>query len=65
LTKNELSYQRNSSTYTLEISNVSHSIDLLHSMKENIRFYEVTKGSMDDVFLNVVGEKLYTNGGIS
>lgn len=60
-----LSYQKNSSTYTLEIASVPHSIDFLYNVKENIRFYEVIKGSMDDVFLNVVGEKLYSNGGIS
>jgi multidrug/hemolysin transport system ATP-binding protein len=65
LNNHSLAYQKNSTIYILEIASVPHSIDFLYSVKENIRFYEVIKGSMDDVFLNVVGEKLYSNGGIS
>lgn len=64
LKSHTLSYRKNRSTYIIEISSVPDSIDFLYSTKENIRFYEVIKGSMDDVFLNVVGEKLYSNGGV-
>ena len=45
-------------TYIIEIDAAADSIDLLFGLKDNIRFYEVIKGSMDDVFLNVVGEKI-------
>ena len=45
-------------TYIIEIDDAVDSINLLYELKDNIRFYEVIKGSMDDVFLNVVGEKI-------
>ncbi|MCL1808010.1 MAG: ABC transporter ATP-binding protein [Oscillospiraceae bacterium] len=45
-------------TYTIRINDTADSIELLYKLKDNIRFYEMLKGSMDDVFLNVVGEKL-------
>jgi hypothetical protein len=37
-------------------------IDLLSLFKENVRFFEARKGSMDDVFLNAVGEGLEEGG---
>ncbi|MDR1928329.1 MAG: ABC transporter ATP-binding protein [Oscillospiraceae bacterium] len=49
---------RRADTYAIQISSAAASIDLLHRLKENIRFYEVRKGSMDDVFLNVIGSPL-------
>ena len=48
-------------TYIVEMSDTAYSIDLLYKLKDNIRFYEVVKGSMDDVFLSVVGEKITGN----
>ena len=44
--------------FVVEIPDAANSIDLLFMLKENIRFYEMIKGSMDDVFLKVVGETL-------
>jgi len=49
-------WQKTADTYTVRISGTDDSIELLYRQKENIRFYEVINGSMDDVFLNVVGE---------
>lgn len=54
--------QKTADTYTIKINNAIDSIDLLYKLKDNIRFYEVIKGSMDDVFLSVVGEKLTSSG---
>lgn len=48
--------KKTADTYTVEIDDTANSIDLLYELKDNIRFYEVIKGSMDDVFLRVVGE---------
>ena len=56
-------WQRTADTYTVRIDGAAASIDLLVKLKDNIRFYEVIKGSMDDVFLNVVGKVLGTDGG--
>ena len=44
--------------FVVEVSDATSSIDLLCLLKGNIRFYEMIKGSMDDVFLKVVGETL-------
>ena len=53
---------RTADTYTLRIDNTAQSIELLHELRENIRFYEVIKGTMDDVFLTVVGETMTSEG---
>ena len=44
--------------YEIRIKNTIDSIEILSKLKNNILFYEVLKGSMDDVFLNVVGENI-------
>lgn len=54
--------QKTADTYVIKINDAGGSIDLLHKLKENVRFYEVIKGSMDDVFLSVVGERLIDGG---
>ena len=45
--------------YIVEVADAASSIELLGKLKENIRFYEMIKGSMDDVFLKVVGSALH------
>jgi len=49
-------WHKTADTYTVRIGSAADSIDLLCSLKDNIRFYEAINGSMDDVFLNVVGK---------
>ena len=56
LDKLKIERQKISDTYTIKINDTVESIDFLWKSKESIRYYEVIKGSMDDVFLNVVGE---------
>lgn len=56
-----IKWHRTADTYTVKINNAADSIELLYRLKDHIRFYEVIKGSMDDVFLTVVGEKLNEN----
>jgi len=51
-------FEKTSDTYLLRMENTEQSIDLLYALKDNIRFYEVKMGSMDDVFLNAVGENI-------
>ena len=57
-----LVWHRAADTYTVKIGSTAESIELLHRLRSNIRFYEVIKGSMDDVFLNVVGGRLGEGG---
>ncbi|MCL2088522.1 MAG: ABC transporter ATP-binding protein [Oscillospiraceae bacterium] len=44
--------------YTKEVADTGEAIDFLHQNRSNIRFFESKKGTMDDVFLNAVGERL-------
>jgi multidrug/hemolysin transport system ATP-binding protein len=51
-------FKRAADTYSVQMSGAESSIELLYALKSNIRSYEAVKGSMDDVFLNAVGEQL-------
>ena len=48
--------KKTSDTYMIALNDAQDSISLLHKLKDNILSYEVIKGSMDDVFLNIVGD---------
>ncbi|MDR1093691.1 MAG: ABC transporter ATP-binding protein [Clostridiales bacterium] len=58
LNDKRLPFEKTADAYTVRVGDARRSIDLLHSLRDNIRFYEVKKGTMDDVFLNAVGEGL-------
>ena len=51
-------FSKTSDTYIVKIQNTAESIELLYTLKNNVRYYESIKGSMDDVFLNAVGEDI-------
>jgi multidrug/hemolysin transport system ATP-binding protein len=67
LKKQKLTFSETAGTYKIKISDAKalksntraadRQIDLLYSCKDNIQYFEAIKGNMDDVFLNVVGEK--------
>lgn len=44
--------------YRLSVSSTSKATELITAYPEIFRDYEITKGKMDDVFLNVTGKKL-------
>ena len=52
------SFEKTTDTYMIKMDSTSQSIDLLYSLRDNVRYYEAVKGSMDDVFLNAVGENI-------
>ena len=56
--KLSLCVKKTADTYVIEVSDAKTSIGILGKLKDNIRFYEMIKGSMDDVFLNIVGESI-------
>jgi multidrug/hemolysin transport system ATP-binding protein len=62
LSESGIQFNKTADTYTVRVNDTAQSIELLYRLKENIRFYEVINGSMDDVFLNVVG-RLPTESG--
>jgi multidrug/hemolysin transport system ATP-binding protein len=51
-----VSWDKTADTYMVKVIDTAQSIDFLCRLKDNIRFYEAINGSMDDVFLSVVGE---------
>lgn len=58
LVKQNIPYKKTADNYVIRIDDTAKSIDILSALKNDIRFYEVKKGSMDDVFLTVVGESI-------
>jgi multidrug/hemolysin transport system ATP-binding protein len=57
LKNKKLDYVKTADTYKIKIADTKASIRLLYDNKDDIKFYEAIKGDMDDVFLNVVGER--------
>lgn len=53
-----LQFKKTADNYIIRIDDTEQSIEILNALKKDIRFYEVKKGSMDDVFLTVVGESI-------
>ena len=58
LTERGFEFERITDTYMIKIRSAANSIELLHDLKDNVRYYEAVRGSMDDVFLNAVGEDI-------
>lgn len=58
LSVNNLSYDLIGGAYVVKIESTIHALDILNMHKSNIESFEVQKGNMDDVFLNVIGENL-------
>jgi multidrug/hemolysin transport system ATP-binding protein len=58
LTERGAAFECTADTYSVKMSGAESSIELLYALKSNIRSYEAVKGSMDDVFLNAVGERV-------
>jgi multidrug/hemolysin transport system ATP-binding protein len=58
LASRQLSFTKTADTYEVPIESAESSIELLYEIRENVRFYEAIKGSIDDVFLNVIGEEI-------
>ncbi len=48
-------YEKIADQYVIPVEDPKDSIALINRFKENIKQYEVMMGSMDDVFINVVG----------
>src|SRR5690606_12460851 len=54
LKNNNRFYKIVSDQYYVEISSTQDTLDLIIEIKENIKTFEVVKGTLDDVFIHVV-----------
>ncbi len=54
LKKNNINYKKVSDQYVINIENDSNALTILTENKDNIKRFEFVKGTMDDVFLNVI-----------
>lgn len=50
-------YKKVADQYLIEIKDTEDTLNLILDLKANIHSFEVIKGTMDDVFINVVGEQ--------
>ncbi|MDR2538845.1 MAG: ABC transporter ATP-binding protein [Bifidobacteriaceae bacterium] len=51
-------YTKVADTYHVPVDNTEQAITILKLVHSNLRFFEATRGDMDDVFLNAVGEQI-------
>ena len=57
LNKTSRIFSKVADQYYVEISETQDTLDLISDIKDNIKTFEVIKGTLDDVFVNVVGEQ--------
>ena len=48
-------YEKIADQYILPVEDTKDTLDLIEVIKDNIKQFEVIKGTMDDVFINVIG----------
>ena len=53
-----LSYQKINDYYRILVSNTKEAVHLIHKYPDLFVDFEITKGKMDDVFLNATGYDL-------
>jgi len=51
----EKPYEKIADQYIIAVEDAKDAISLINQMKDNIKQFEVLKGTMDDVFINVIG----------
>ena len=57
LNKTNRIFSRVADQYYVEINDTKDTLELISDIKDNIKTFEVIKGTLDDVFVNVVGEQ--------
>ena len=61
LTNDEINYSVSEDVIKIDCESTMQALDLLNKYKNHIKDFEVCKGKMDDVFLNVTGKNLKEN----
>lgn len=59
---NHLNYYMEGGAFIIKVDSTLKALEYLKIHEENIESFEVQKGNMDDVFLNIIGNKLDTKG---
>jgi multidrug/hemolysin transport system ATP-binding protein len=54
----KIAFEKTADTYCIKVTDTKYTLDLLNKFRADIKFFEVKKGNMDDVFLNAVGEQI-------
>ena len=54
----DMPYTKIADQFEFLSKNADEEIEFLSKMKDQIKLFEVVKGSMDDVFLNAVGQTI-------
>lgn len=53
-----VNYKQMADYFEIPVSNTDSAIEFLNRYKENIQYFEMVRGSMDDVFLNVINQNV-------
>ncbi len=53
-----VNYSIKNDTFNIPIKNSIESLDILNSISDNIEGFEVIRGNMDDVFINLIGKEI-------
>lgn len=56
LNEKEITYYEQAGQYIITVNNVAETLEFINLIKDNIKQFEVIKGNMDDVFINVIEE---------
>jgi ABC-2 type transport system ATP-binding protein len=62
LLQQEFRYEKKGGYLHLEVDDMERFIEAIHSLKEDVLDLEVTKGSLNDVFLEITGKKIREGG---
>lgn len=57
LNEKEIPYVMDKETLHIEMRSAKNTIDILNDLKDNLASFEVIQGNMDDVFLNIIGDR--------
>lgn len=58
LDNEKLSYKYNNDAYIIKVEDTQYAANFIANNKDIVKNFEVIKGNMDDVFLNITGRKL-------
>lgn len=63
LLQQEFQYEKKRGYLHLDVTDMGKFIEMIHSLKQDILDMEVTKGSLNDVFLEITGKEIRESGG--
>ncbi|VEU79937.1 ABC transporter ATP-binding protein [Haploplasma axanthum] len=61
ISNQKIVYKKIADQYIIKVDSAKQAISYIEDLKENIKQFEVIKGTLDDVFINVIGEENVSN----